>query len=375
MLSDRSEEFEILLTEWKTATEMHNYYGTITWQIASIIVAGVIISTTLLTDIKVTMIPTLIIGIGSLLLTVVLYAFHVRNRDLGTCHVNRAKQIETYLHEHYFTDPSAPATVRKSPRIWTDVEEHGPSSFLGLHFTGHHLFEWLIIGLFFVISFVMLWKYCLMTLTLSLGYDITNLQSLAFSLVFAVGFAVFLHLSSKPSLEILAANDEHAPGHPIKYVHVIVRNKDRRFLFRQTAVNCNSEVTFTEASSGRSFGPFRTKWASRPNPVVPTIDPSSHKAVLLPDETKIDQAGHEDIPSGSGRGLDIAVKIEGDTQCYAHSPENFFDPNYRPQTHRLDGTKYSVMVVVRSENKAKAQRAFMLSNIGCSASDLSLASG
>gem|GEM_PF-6101048 len=111
--------------------------------------------------------------------------------------------------------------------------------------------------------------------------DITNLESLLFSIGFAIAFAVFLHVSSRPSLEILPANDEHARGHQMKYVHVIVRNKDRTFLFRQTAVNCTSDVTFTDLTTGALCGTFRTKWASRPNPVVPTIHPTSHQAVLV----------------------------------------------------------------------------------------------
>ena len=98
----------------------------------------------------------------------------------------------------------------------------------------------------------------------------------------------------------------------------------------------------------------------------------SYARAYLPDETKVEQAKREDIPGGAGRMLDIAVKYDGDAECYVHTPENFFAPGMKPPNHRLNSRQYEVIVSVESENGAQATSTFMLENLGNRASDLIL---
>ncbi len=204
--------------------------------------------------------------------------------------------------------------------------------------------------------------------------EVSNLEAMlieiTFGVVFAFVFAILLDRITQPSLDILQFDD--MVGHGRKFVHVLVRNKPRKLLFRETAINCQPQVTYVDADNNSTIGPFSTKWASQPNPISPAIDPQTHQFVYLPDETKIDQARREDIPAGASRTLDVALKISGDAECYVHTPMNFLTQDHRPQDHRLNGNRYRVDVVVTSENGARAQRQFILENTGTNPDGLTL---
>jgi hypothetical protein len=68
--------------------------------------------------------------------------------------------------------------------------------------------------------------------------EIQALQALLLEIIFAILFTVFLHLESRPVLQILPKDDK--PGEDVTYVHVYVKNKSRWFLFRE-AIHIGSE--------------------------------------------------------------------------------------------------------------------------------------
>ena len=185
--------------------------------------------------------------------------------------------------------------------------------------------------------------------------EISAIQAVTLEIVFAILFTVFLHVVSRPVLEILPKEDTIGPDRT--YVHVYVKNKRAWFLFRETAVNCVSKVKFTDRDSNTHIS--ETKWESKPNPVLPVLswhyqpehvwETFQRIPAIIPDQTKLGASLIEDIPAGAKRSLDIAFKNKGESHCYAGHPATFFGPKYLEE-HRLSRDYYRVRIEATSDN-------------------------
>lgn len=92
-----------LLIEYQMAQKMHNYYGKISWEIASILVAGslALVGFSLQSEIIIQKkFPFIVIGAGVSILMLILYLFFRRISQLVEIHVARLIQIEETLHFH-----------------------------------------------------------------------------------------------------------------------------------------------------------------------------------------------------------------------------------------------------------------------------------
>ena len=110
----------ILLKEWELAQQMHNYYGNITWQIGSILIAASILTLGFASDMNHAgfAIPLAYLS----MVTVVTWAlFALRNRIIWSRHIHRAREIEDYLRQRFRSLPAC-KQIRDSPRIWSREE-------------------------------------------------------------------------------------------------------------------------------------------------------------------------------------------------------------------------------------------------------------
>jgi hypothetical protein len=142
---------------------------------------------------------------------------------------------------------------------------------------------------------------------------------------------VLLYKLQRPKLAVFLAEDRYDGLSDAYYVHLKVKNTSRPVLGGGTAMNCRARITLED---GRFFF---TKWATRANPIRTELVGvgSELKVARIVEPVYIDQARYEYIPPGDEKLVDVAVRFKGESDCYIHEPENFTDPNYRPQRNRL----------------------------------------
>lgn len=172
-------------------------------------------------------------------------------------------------------------------------------------------------------------------------------------------FTVFLlYELQRPKLEVSIADDHYDGKSEYHFVHLKVKNIARGFLGGGTAANCRGKITLAD---GRIF---ITKWATKANPVRTEI--ISHEGTLkrvdIVEPAYIDQAKHEFLRPGDEKSLDVAVRPKGDASCYIHTPENFQDPNYKPEANRLGTGVYSFSAVFEYDGGKSEQFRFKIVN-------------
>lgn len=154
----------------------------------------------------------------------------------------------------------------------------------------------------------------------------------------------------KPTLVISLADNRYDGQAPVHYVHLRVLNKDtfwRRWIGGGTAVNCKCTLTVNGLS-------FVTKWADRePWRTQVVFDAFGRPTVALrvPDQEHIDQAKLDVIRPGETKHADVAVRARGDSYCYIHTPENFFEKEYPrgPETTRLPPGEFDASAFIECD--------------------------
>lgn len=172
-----------------------------------------------------------------------------------------------------------------------------------------------------------------------------------------VTVALLYHFQ-KPKLVASIAEDRYDERFDRHYVHLKVKNVSKPFLGGGTAVNCRGKITLRD---GRSF---ITKWASRANPVRTELvhDESGWKAVNIVEPAYLEQAKYEYLRPSDERSLDVAVRFKGDSSCYIHQPENFQDPNYKPEANKLHAGAHPFTVVFEFDGNTSDEFHFKIVN-------------
>jgi len=89
---------DLLLKEYELSQSMHNYYGKIIWEIASIFIGGGLAAVGLVAS-RVQR-PTIVVSLIALAFTILMIGFYVMNRrwrELVEVHLSRCRQIEMLL--------------------------------------------------------------------------------------------------------------------------------------------------------------------------------------------------------------------------------------------------------------------------------------
>jgi len=184
-----------------------------------------------------------------------------------------------------------------------------------------------------------------------------------------VSSLITLYLTYKlqqPKWEISLANDRYDPKFDRHYVHLKVKNVSRLFLGGGVAMNCRGIITLQD---GRTFV---TKWANRAGPVRIELvgDVANVRAFYVVEPAYLDQAKNEYIFPGEEKQLDVAVRFKGESCCYIHEPENFLDPDYRPQKNRLPPGEYPFTVVLQYSGDRSPRFFFKIVNKDGNSPDL-----
>jgi len=118
-------------------------------------------------------------------------------------------------------------------------------------------------------------------------------------------------------------------------------------------------------------GPLETKWASRPGPVSTELDASWEPIGYSLDDTALVLSKIEAIaPGAEPKGLDIAVKFDGETDAWIWMPESYYG-HKKPEYRLTEGT-YKVRVRIESPGIDPVENEFVLQSKGTRAADLTL---
>ena len=93
-------------------------------------------------------------------------------------------------------------------------------------------------------------------------------------------------------------------------------------------------VTFHDISNGHAiFGePMEARWAGSPEPVFPRIrDLTGKETSLLYDVERILAPSRVDIYPGESETLDLAVRYDGEDQCFGWNNESYFNNMRNPR--------------------------------------------
>jgi len=174
----------------------------------------------------------------------------------------------------------------------------------------------------------------------------------------------------KPSLRI-QYRPEPISKDPRRWVHVDVCNKPSSFLTRSPAFECIGSVTYTSLDGIDVKGPRETKWESRPEPESLQYDAEGKPVGRSIEIGTLQLLKVETIhPGGRPKGLDIAVKFDGENDAWIWTPESYVRYN-RPECQLKEGI-YRVKVRIESPGIGPVEEEFMLENKGDKAAGLRL---
>jgi len=189
----------------------------------------------------------------------------------------------------------------------------------------------------------------------------SNTFAFALGIVAAIdsGFLLSLVIFAlqSPDLQVTVANDEWNPNSPFFFLHVVVKNNSTGFLGGGIAAECRGEISVDGA------GKFTPKWATRAEPIhrdFAPVGPSGGTFITTVEPALIDQAKYETIGPEEERTLDIAVKVDGDAQCYIHEPENYYEP-----MHKRNGYgpgKHQVALILKYGSRKTGPFEFVIDN-------------
>jgi hypothetical protein len=107
------------------------------------------------------------------------------------------------------------------------------------------------------------------------------------------------------------------------------------------------------------------RWANSPQPTaIPAVDPNGTVAFFINDPQRVNAGIRTDIYPGNSEPLDIAVRFNGDTDCYGWNNEAYFvpPPGKNPQW-RLGSDVFLVKIIITSTGR-QSEGVFRLINDG-----------
>lgn len=181
-----------------------------------------------------------------------------------------------------------------------------------------------------------------------------------------VGTIIYEH-ATEPLIEI--ALDERpvtlgeSPGvPPFAFYHLRIRNLPAKLPFASRKPAWSSKATievFDMYGTRVITDPVYARWPSQPEPLAPSV--VGNQAVNLPDFARLMNARKVDVHSHEEEYISLAVKFDGQPECYIFSNESYLHQAWSNPTWRLNSGTYRVLVTV-FYGRGCARRAFSLVN-------------
>jgi hypothetical protein len=189
--------------------------------------------------------------------------------------------------------------------------------------------------------------------------------------------ALVFEYSVRPKLEVLIDDAARAQGHisgtpPHEFYHLRVRNLPGRYPFpgRRPAWRVRATLEVFRLDGSRAIAEaIQVRWTSHPEPLVPVVAEGQPTNML--DPAKVIAAGNVDVHGHDDQQFALAVKFEGEEDCFLFNNQSYALPRWKNPTWRLPPGDYRLCVTVYYE-RGRLQRDFGLRNGGPSRDELAL---
>lgn len=195
--------------------------------------------------------------------------------------------------------------------------------------------------------------------------------------ILASGIAwLITEYAAGPSLDIVVdKNREQGQSQgnpPYEFYHVRVRNMPAKWPLpgRKPAWVCTASIDVFRLDGSRAItGGIIARWTSHPEPLLPVVAQGQVENVL--DPARLIQARRMDVHGHSEEPVSVAVKFEGDPDCYIFTNESYLFPLWQNPSWRLSPGRYRLRVTVYYE-RGRVEKDFELSNVGPRRDDVRL---
>jgi len=160
----------------------------------------------------------------------------------------------------------------------------------------------------------------------------------------------------KPPLDLPSPNE---PSKMRRHLRVNLHNRPlpiaMRWMQRAAALYCRGEITFYHLDDGQPVvdRAMPVRWVRTPEPVASQIidpaDPTKPKFFIV-DFGKPVTESRIDVYPGEEEMLDIAVRFEGESDCFGWNNESYIH-NWRNAKWKLLRGRYLVKVVISSSGE------------------------
>jgi hypothetical protein len=136
-----------------------------------------------------------------------------------------------------------------------------------------------------------------------------------------------------------------------------------RWMQRAAATQCRGEITFHHLNDGQDiFGrAMVVRWVNSPEPIANQIIGLDGKVQFhIRDFARAATESRIDVYPGEEELLDVAVRFDGEAECYGWNNDSYFY-NWRNPNWKLPRERYLVKVVITSSGK-KCSGVFRLVN-------------
>ncbi|MEM4379496.1 MAG: hypothetical protein QXL01_02265 [Thermoplasmatales archaeon] len=191
--------------------------------------------------------------------------------------------------------------------------------------------------------------------------------------------AILIDYSTRPFLA-LGLDDSppvqgQSPGSPAHaFYHLKVKNMPAKWPLsgRRPAWSCQATIEVLSEDGRHSlFGPIPARWVSQPEPIVSFI--SAGNVIHFPDVAKMIAGRKIDIHSHEDQKIVIAVKFEGETDCFLFTNESYAFPRWSNPQWKLGQGRYRLRVTIYYE-RGRAYSDFLIENVGSTRGDLKIIS-
>jgi hypothetical protein len=180
--------------------------------------------------------------------------------------------------------------------------------------------------------------------------------------------------ASGPCLDIVVdqnrAQGQSSGNPPHEFYHVRVRNISAKWPLpgRRPAWACTASVEVFQRDGSRTItGDVIARWTSQPEPLLPVVTQGQVGNVL--DPARVMQARRVDVHGHSEEPISVAVKFEGEQDCYIFTNESYLFPRWQNPSWRIPPGRYRLRVTIYYE-RGRAEKEFELRNEGISRDDV-----
>jgi hypothetical protein len=149
-------------------------------------------------------------------------------------------------------------------------------------------------------------------------------------------------------------------------LRLILRNKSLpKLLQRSAALQCRGEITFHNLDGQGFFQKtMPIRWARSPEPLANQIvDLQGCVQFLIRDFTRAITESRIDVYPGEQELLDVAVRFDGETDCYGWNNDTYQYRDWRNPSWKLPSGRYLVKVVITSSGQKCVGKFRLINNV------------